>query len=188
MIFLLSIVNRTSEARVRSSFDWCGAFQPVSFGAGLFCCTRPRQLRSKRTHNAKAPTTGQPSSPRPCRPRPAFAPKKGLGSCPAPPLDTYHRNNVWLAERKRQNARRAAPGDYLCGNQNFGRPTVAGWRGDSTPSTRRCPRGRVGSMAFRLAKVDAATDAPSPGEREGAPRHRRDARRSAARTTTCDNS
>ena len=45
---------------------------------------------------------------------------------------------------------------------NFGRPTPstrrasvaasARWRGDSTPLTRRCPRGRVGSMAWRLTK------------------------------------
>jgi hypothetical protein len=43
---------------------------------------------------------------------------------------------------------------------NFGRPTPstrrasvaasARWRGDSTPSTRRCRRDRVGSMAWRL--------------------------------------
>ena len=48
---------------------------------------------------------------------------------------------------------------------NFGRPTPstrrasvaasARWRGDSTPSTRRRPRGRVGSMAWRLTKVRA---------------------------------
>ena len=48
---------------------------------------------------------------------------------------------------------------------NFGRPTPskrrasvaasARWRGDSTPSTRRRPRDRVGSMAWRLTKVDA---------------------------------
>ena len=136
-----------------------GFFSRWSFGAGLFCCTSPRQLRSKRSHNAKAThhraaliTASVPPAAR------DLAPKKGLGSCPAPPLDAYHRNNVWLAERKRQNARRAAPGDYLCGNQNFGRPTIDAsvrWRGDSTPSTRRCPRGRVGSMAWRLTKVHA---------------------------------
>ena len=43
----------------------------------------------------------------------------------------------------------------LCGNQTSGAPrhrrdvvsvaAPARWRGDSTPSTRRCPRGRVGS-------------------------------------------
>ena len=162
MIFLLSIVNRTSEARVRSSFDWCGAFQPVSFGAGLFCCTRPRQLRSKRTHNAKAPTTGQPSSPRPCRPRPAFAPKKGLGSCPAPPLDTYHRNNVWLAERKRQNARRAAPGDYLCGNQNFGRFRIPRHRRDVVPvaASARWRGGSRDNLTHWLVSTQIATSSP----------------------------
>ena len=48
----------------------------------------------------------------------------------------------------------------LCGNQ-ISRPprhrrdvvsvaASARWRGDSTPSTRRCPRGHVGSMAWRL--------------------------------------
>ena len=49
-----------------------------------------------------------------------------------------------------------------CVESDFGRPTPstrrasvaasARWRGDSTPSTRRCPRGRVGSMAWRLTK------------------------------------
>ena len=47
----------------------------------------------------------------------------------------------------------------LCGNQMSGachrRDVVSvaasvRWRGDSTPSTRRRPRGRVGSMAWRL--------------------------------------
>ena len=51
------------------------------------------------------------------------------------------------------------PGDQLCGNQITGAPhptrraSVAAsmrWRGGSTPSTRRCPRGRVGSMAWKL--------------------------------------
>jgi len=31
----------------------------------------------------------------------------------------------------------------------------ARWRGDSTPSTRRCRRDRVGSMAWRFTKVSA---------------------------------
>ena len=49
-----------------------------------------------------------------------------------------------------------------CVESDFGRPTPstrrasvaasARWRGDSTPSTRRRPRGRVGSMAWRLTK------------------------------------
>ena len=58
--------------------------------------------------------------------------------------------------------------DYLRGTRtvwksNFGRPTPltrrasvaasARRRGDSTPSTRCCPRDRVGSMAWRLTKI-----------------------------------
>ena len=47
----------------------------------------------------------------------------------------------------------------LCGNQTR-RSSVAAsarWRGDSTPSTRRRPRDRVGSMAWGLTKVHAIT-------------------------------
>jgi ferredoxin len=46
----------------------------------------------------------------------------------------------------------------LCGNQISGDPLVvasARWRGVSRPSTQRCPRDRVGSMAWRLTKVHA---------------------------------
>mmetsp|Transcript_8280 Transcript_8280/g.20818 ORF Transcript_8280/g.20818 Transcript_8280/m.20818 type:complete len:210 (+) Transcript_8280:1276-1905(+) len=38
---------------------------------------------------------------------------------------------------------------------NFGRPTSARWRVDSTPSTRGCLHSCVCSMAFRLTKVSA---------------------------------
>ena len=45
----------------------------------------------------------------------------------------------------------------LCGNQISGAPrdvvfvaASARWLGDSTPSTRRCRRGRVGSMAWKI--------------------------------------
>jgi MFS superfamily sulfate permease-like transporter len=65
-------------------------------------------------------------------------------------------------ERDRDEAARLDV--YGCVKTNFGRPTPstrdvvsvaasARWRGDSTPSTRRCPRDRVGSMVWRLTKV-----------------------------------
>ena len=56
-------------------------------------------------------------------------------------------------------------GSDLCGNQMSGASrhrrdaasvaASARWRGDSTPSTRRFRRDRVGSMAWRLTKVHA---------------------------------
>ena len=62
-------------------------------------------------------------------------------------------------------AHRDADAAHLCGNQISGAPrhrrdvvsvaASARWRGGSTPSTRRCPRDRVGSMAWRLTKVHA---------------------------------
>ena len=52
-----------------------------------------------------------------------------------------------------------AVGVYLCGNQiRAPHVSVAAsvrWRGDSTPSTRRCPCGCAGSMAWRSTKVHA---------------------------------
>ena len=48
---------------------------------------------------------------------------------------------------------------HLCGyqirapHQSASVAASVRWRGDSTPSTRRCPHGRVGSMAWGLTKV-----------------------------------
>ena len=77
------------------------------------------------------------------------------------------RRNSRAGTRSRAGATAAPPrrSPRLCGNQISGAPrhrrdvlsvaASARWRGDSTPSTRHCPRGHVGSMAWRLTKVHA---------------------------------
>ena len=82
------------------------------------------------------------------------------------------RRNSRAATRSRAGATAAPPrrSPRLCGNQISGAPrhrrdavsvaASARWRGDSTPSTRRRPRDRVGSMATSLVDFHAAPHAP----------------------------
>ena len=116
------------------------------------------------------------------------------------------RRNSRAATRSRAGATAAPPrrSPRLCGNQISGAPrhrrdvlsvaASARWRGDSTPSTRHCPRGHVGSMAFQPNSLVDFHTGPRPSSGSGRSSARstgasgttaRSSRRASAARTTC---